>query len=105
MAEWTNGVGEAKNRGNDPGPSDNPATDLALFLQTSANGNTFGREDWADIAAEAQHGCAPAQYIVGISFEESGNLETAREWYQRSAAQQYLPAVKKVARPAPRPAA
>ena len=52
--------------------------------------------DWDAIAALALEGWAPAQYIVGASFEKRGDLERALEWYQRCAAQDYPPAACKL---------
>jgi hypothetical protein len=53
-------------------------------------------QDWEAIATLALEGWAPAQYIVGASFEKRGDLERAREWYQRGATQGYSPALSKL---------
>jgi TPR repeat protein len=57
----------------------------------------FAIEDWRAIASEALAGSAPAQYIVATAFEGQGDISLARDWYERSAAQQYPPAVSRLA--------
>jgi len=52
--------------------------------------------DWDAIASLAIEGWAPAQYIVGASFEKRGDLERAREWYRRGATQDYSPSLSKL---------
>ena len=67
-------------------------------LQPLASQNpAFAMEDWKAIASEALAGSAPAQYIVATAFEGLGDLTQARDWYEQSAAQQYRPAVSKLA--------
>ena len=57
----------------------------------------FAIEDWQAIVSEALAGSAPAQYIVATAFEARGDFALARDWCERSAAQQYSPAVSKLA--------
>lgn len=57
----------------------------------------FAMEDWRAIASEALAGSAPAQYIVATAFEGLGDFTQARDWYEQSAAQQYRPAVSRLA--------
>jgi TPR repeat protein len=57
----------------------------------------FGAETWRVIASEAVVGSAPAQYIVAKAFEDLGDCTKAREWYERSAAKQYRPAISRLA--------
>jgi TPR repeat protein len=67
-------------------------------LQFLASERTaFAIEDWHAIAAEALAGSAPAQYIVATAFEGLGDFTQARDWYEQSAAQQYRPAVSRLA--------
>jgi hypothetical protein len=67
-------------------------------LQFLASQNpAFVMEDWRAIASEALAGSAPAQYIVATAFEGLGDLTQARDWYGQSAAQQYHPAVSRLA--------
>lgn len=56
----------------------------------------FVLEDWRAIASEALAGSAPAQYVVATAFEGLGDLPQARDWYERSAAQHYPPAVSRL---------
>ena len=63
----------------------------------ASNSPAFSIEDWRAIASEALSGSAPAQYIVATAFEERGDLTQARDWYERSAAQHYHPAVSRLA--------
>ena len=70
---------------------------LLEVLKTASQSGALQSQDWAAIASEAVNGCAPAQYIVATAFEKQGNLSGAKEWYERSAAQQYPPAVSKLA--------
>ena len=57
----------------------------------------FVLEDWRAIASEALAGSAPAQYVVATAFEGLGDFTQARAWYERSATQQYRPAVSRLA--------
>ena len=71
---------------------------LSAVLRETTKNDLLAAQDWAAIAAEAVKGCASAQYIVAAAFEKQGNLGSARQWYQRSAAQRYAPAVSKLAK-------
>jgi TPR repeat protein len=67
-------------------------------LQSLASKNSaFAMEDWRAIASEARAGSAPAQYIVATAFEGLGDFTQVRNWYKRSATQQYRPAVLRLA--------
>ena len=77
--------------------SDELETSLSAVLRETSTSDLLAAQDWAAIAAEAVKGNAPAQYIVATSFEKQGDLNSAKEWYQRSAAQQYAPAAVKLA--------
>jgi len=67
-------------------------------LQFLASKNpAFVMEEWQAIACQALVGCAPAQYIVATAFEGLGDFTQARNWYEQSAAQQYRPAILRLA--------
>jgi TPR repeat protein len=68
--------------------------DALRFMASKAP--AFAIEDWKAIASEALAGCAPAQFIVATAFETCGDLTQARDWFERSAAQQYSPAVSRL---------
>ena len=70
---------------------------LSVVLRKSSAGDLLAAQDWNAIAAEAVKGCAPAEYMVAAAFEKQGDLGSAQQWYQRSAAQQYSPAASKLA--------
>ena len=70
---------------------------LTMTLRSLATENEVLKpEDWDAIVTEAEANCAPAQYIVGAAFEKIGDSVHARDWYQRSAKQQFPPALAKL---------
>jgi hypothetical protein len=87
--------------------SDRKHAVLTALRALTAKGDLLGLQDWQSVADEAFAGSAPAQYIVATGFEELGNASQAREWYELSAAQGYLPALLKLTsqNPAPPPEA
>jgi hypothetical protein len=68
--------------------------DALQFL--SSNGSGFAIEDWKAIASDALAGSAPAQYLVAAAFERLGDFSQARDWFARSAAQQYSLALSRL---------
>jgi len=68
--------------------------DALQFL--ASNGSGFAIEDWQAIASDALAGFAPAQYLVAAAFESLGDFSQARDWFARSAAQQYRLALSRL---------